>query len=93
LREPAPTLSGANFDLQIDETPVDFTGSTQNALMVNHSLPAPTLRWRQGDTVTLRVSNMTTAEDTSVHWHGILLPANMDGVPGFSFRGIPPRGS
>jgi CopA family copper-resistance protein len=93
LREPTRTLSGTNFDLQIDETPVNFTGSVQNAITVNHSLPAPTLRWRQGDTVTLRVSNMTAAEDTSIHWHGILLPANMDGVPGLSFHGIPPGDS
>jgi CopA family copper-resistance protein len=93
LREPTQTLTGTNFDLQIDETPVNLTGATRNALTVNHSLPAPILRWRQGDTVTLRVSNMTTAEDTSVHWHGILLPANMDGVPGLSFHGIPPGDS
>ncbi len=92
-REPVQTLSGTNFDLRIDETPVNFTGATRDALTVNHSLPAPILRWRQGDTVTLRVSNMTTAEDTSIHWHGIVLPANMDGVPGLSFKGIPPGGS
>jgi CopA family copper-resistance protein len=92
-REPTQTLSGTNFELQIDETPVNLTGATRNALTVNHSLPAPILRWRQGDTVTLRVSNMTGAEDTSIHWHGILLPANMDGVPGLSFHGIPPGDS
>jgi CopA family copper-resistance protein len=86
-------LSGTNFDLRIDETPVNFTGAPRRALTVNHSLPAPTLRWRQGDTVTLRVSNMTSSEETSIHWHGILLPANMDGVPGLSFHGIPPGGS
>jgi CopA family copper-resistance protein len=93
VRVPTPTLSGADFDLQIDETPVNFTGTTRNALTVNHSLPAPILRWRQGDAVTLRASNMTAAEDTSIHWHGIVLPANMDGVPGLSFHGIPPGGS
>jgi CopA family copper-resistance protein len=53
-------------------------------------LPAPTLRWRQGDTVTLRVSNAIARADTGIHWHGILLPANMDGVPGLSFSGIRP---
>ena len=57
---------------------------------MNGSLPAPTLRWRQGDTVKLRVSNDLFEEDTSIHWHGILLPANMDGVPGLSFHGIRP---
>ncbi|WP_404854607.1 multicopper oxidase domain-containing protein, partial [Escherichia coli] len=49
----------------------------------------PTLRWREGDNVTLRVRNRL-AEDTSIHWHGIILPANMDGVPGLSFEGIAP---
>ena len=48
---------------------------------MNGSVPAPTLRWKEGDTVTLRVAN-TLDEDASIHWHGILLPANMDGVPG-----------
>jgi CopA family copper-resistance protein len=91
--QPTSMLSGTNFDLKIDETAVNFTGMRRNALTVNHSLPAPTLRWRQGDTVTVRVSNMTSAEDTSIHWHGILLPANMDGVPGLSFHGIPPGDS
>ena len=67
----------------------DFTGSPRVAITVNGSLPAPTLRWREGDTVTLRVAN-TLAEDASIHWHGILLPANMDGVPGLSFHGIRP---
>jgi CopA family copper-resistance protein len=59
------------------------------ATLVNGSLPAPTLRWRQGDAVTIRVRN-ELAEPTSIHWHGILLPANMDGVPGLSFHGIMP---
>ena len=56
---------------------------------MNGSVPAPTLRWREGDTVTLRVAN-TLDEDASIHWHGIILPANMDGVPGLSFHGIRP---
>ena len=68
---------------------MDFTGSPHVAVTVNGSVPAPTLRWREGDTVTLRVTN-TLREDTSIHWHGILLPANMDGVPGLSFNGIRP---
>jgi CopA family copper-resistance protein len=91
-REPVSILSGTNFDLRIDETLVNFTGASRKAVTVNHSLPAPTLRWKQGDTVTLRVSNMT-GEDTSIHWHGILVPANMDGVPGMSFHGIKPGDS
>src|SRR5688572_22224641 len=91
-RAPTAVLAGTDFALSIDETAVNFTGSPRSALTVNHSLPAPTLRWRQGDTVTLKVSN-GTAEESSLHWHGILLPANMDGVPGLSFHGIPPGGN
>jgi CopA family copper-resistance protein len=83
------TLSGAEFDLRIGETPVNFTGRPGIGLTVNGSVPAPMLRWKEGDTVTLRVAN-TLHEDASIHWHGILLPANMDGVPGLSFHGIRP---
>ena len=83
------SLSGDRFELVIGETTVNYTGRPARARTVNGSLPAPTLYWRQGDTVELRVRN-TLAEDTSIHWHGILLPANMDGVPGFSFHGIAP---
>ncbi|HLG58749.1 MAG TPA: copper resistance system multicopper oxidase [Vicinamibacterales bacterium] len=83
------TLSGTDFDLRIGETPMNFTGNPRVAITVNSSVPAPTLRWREGDTVTMRVAN-TLDEDASIHWHGILLPANMDGVPGLSFHGIRP---
>jgi CopA family copper-resistance protein len=83
------TLAGSEFDLRIGETPMNITGSPRVALTVNGSVPAPTLRWREGDTVTLRVAN-SSDEDASIHWHGILLPANMDGVPGLSFHGIRP---
>jgi CopA family copper-resistance protein len=89
-RKPTTELSGTNFDLRIGETRVDFTGRERTAYTVNGSLPAPTLRWREGDTVTLRVANDLRTEDASIHWHGILLPANMDGVPGLSFHGIRP---
>jgi CopA family copper-resistance protein len=84
-------LSGSDFELFIDETPVNFTGSPRTAMTINGSLPGPLLRWREGDTVTLRVRNRLSAS-TSIHWHGILLPANMDGVPGLSFHGIEPGG-
>ncbi len=83
------TLAGTDFDLQIGEALMDFTGSPKRAFTVNGTLPAPTLRWREGDTVTLRVAN-TLREDTSIHWHGVVLPADMDGVPGLSFHGIHP---
>ena len=60
-------------------------------MAINGSLPGPILRWREGDTVTLRVRNRLK-QDTSIHWHGIILPADMDGVPGLSFHGIAPDG-
>ncbi|ANI55592.1 copper resistance system multicopper oxidase [Pseudomonas sp. DR 5-09] len=84
-------LSGTDFELFIGETPVNFTGQPRTALTINGSLPGPVLRWREGDTVTLRVRNRLK-DSTSIHWHGILLPANMDGVPGLSFKGIEPGG-
>ncbi len=82
-------LVGSDFELSIGETPMNFTGKSRVAVTVNDSLPAPILRWREGDTVTLRVANRLR-EEASIHWHGILLPANMDGVPGLSFHGILP---
>ncbi|MFQ6593184.1 MULTISPECIES: copper resistance system multicopper oxidase [Pseudomonas] len=84
-------LAGTQFDLFIDQSPVNLTGRDRTALTINGSLPGPLLRWREGDTVTLRVKNRL-AEPTSIHWHGILLPSNMDGVPGLSFQGIEPGG-
>ena len=83
-------LTGTEFDLRIGEIPINITGAPRTAFAVNGTVPAPTLRWNEGDTVTLRVAN-TLDEDASIHWHGILLPANMDGVPGLSFHGIRPR--
>lgn len=85
----AQILTGTEFNLEIGESPVNFTGSPRMATTVNGSLPAPTLRWREGDTVTIRVKNRLK-EATSIHWHGIILPFEMDGVPGISFTGIPP---
>ncbi len=82
-------LSGTDFKLEIAQTPANLTGAPRMATTVNGTLPAPTLRWREGDTVTLRVTNRLK-EDTSIHWHGILLPTGMDGVPGLSFPGIRP---
>ena len=85
----APVLTGTEFNLEVGQSPVNFTGNPRMAFTINGSVPAPTLRWREGDTVTIRVKN-TLKEDTSIHWHGIILPYQMDGVPGISFPGIPP---
>ena len=85
----APELRGPVFDLTLAETRVDFDGRTGIATTVNGSLPAPTLRMREGETVTIRVTNRLR-ETASIHWHGIILPFQMDGVPGVSFAGIAP---
>jgi len=88
---PAPPaeLTGPDFHLTVDELPVNYTGATRRAVAVNGQVPAPLLRMRQGDTVTIRVTN-NLRERTSIHWHGFILPADMDGVPGLSFDGIAP---
>jgi CopA family copper-resistance protein len=82
-------LSGTDFNLEVGALPVNLTGRPGIATAVNGRLPAPLLRWREGDTITLRVSNRLSAP-TSIHWHGMIVPADMDGVPGLSFDGIAP---
>ena len=82
-------LEGKSFDLDIGYQAVNFTGKTHIATTVNGALPGPVLRWREGDSIRIRVKN-NLAEDSSIHWHGMILPADMDGVPGISFDGIKP---
>jgi CopA family copper-resistance protein len=84
-----PVLSGTEFDLTIAHTHVNITGSDKTATTINGTVPGPTLHWREGDTVTLRVKNLLP-EETSLHWHGIILPYQMDGAPQISFKGIAP---
>ena len=86
---PPAVLHGDRIDLTIGPTPVNYTGRARTATAVNGSVPGPTLRLREGDTVTLNVTNRL-GEPTSIHWHGLLLPNPMDGVPGLTFRGIMP---
>ncbi len=85
------TLSGNRFDLSIGYQRVNFTGKDRLATAVNGSVPAPILRWKEGDRVVLNVTN-NLSEDSSIHWHGIILPSAMDGVPHVSdgFSGIKP---
>jgi CopA family copper-resistance protein len=82
-------LIGTEFHLEIGPAPVNYTGAQRVATAVNGQVPAPTLYWREGDTITLHVANRLPVP-SSIHWHGILLPADMDGVPGVSFGGIEP---
>lgn len=82
-------LTGTTFNLDIARTPFRVEGRRDSAVTVNGTVPAPLLRWREGDEVTLNVTNHLDV-DSSIHWHGILLPFQMDGVPGVSFPGIRP---
>ncbi|MET0497076.1 MAG: copper resistance system multicopper oxidase [Steroidobacteraceae bacterium] len=85
----ANSLTGPEFRLEIGELRVNFTGVPRIATVVNGQLPAPLLRFREGEEVAIHVTNRL-AERTSIHWHGLIVPADMDGVPGISFHGIEP---
>ncbi|MBD3609261.1 MAG: copper resistance system multicopper oxidase [Gammaproteobacteria bacterium] len=82
-------LSGRTIDLNIGYQKVNITGTERTATTINGSMPAPVLRLKEGQRVTLNVAN-GLSDDTSIHWHGLILPENMDGVPGISFDGIKP---
>ena len=77
------------YDLTIAETRQRIDGRSARAVTINGTVPGPVLRFREGETAVLRVHNRLR-EDTSIHWHGIILPTGMDGVPGLSFPGIRP---
>ncbi len=82
-------LRGNQFDLHIGYQKVNITGKPTLATTVNGGLPGPTLRWKEGEEVTIRVTNHLDVP-SSIHWHGIILPSTMDGSPGFDFAGIKP---
>ncbi|WP_230874583.1 copper resistance system multicopper oxidase [Methylomonas sp. LL1] len=85
-----PSFASADtYHLDISEQSVQLIGKAQQAVVANRGLPAPTLYWREGEQVNLQVTNHLQ-EQTSIHWHGIVLPYQMDGVPGISFDGIAP---
>ena len=83
------TLSGDVIDLAISEQLFRLDGRAGMAMTINGTIPGPIIRLREGQQATLRVTNRLE-ESTSIHWHGLLLPPNMDGVPGVSFAGIEP---
>jgi FtsP/CotA-like multicopper oxidase with cupredoxin domain len=83
-----PVFAG-EYNLVIARTPINITGRPATAITINGQLPGPTLHWREGERIVIHVTNRLK-ESTSLHWHGLLLPADMDGVPGISFPGIAP---
>ncbi|MEO8479824.1 MAG: copper resistance system multicopper oxidase [Gemmatimonadota bacterium] len=88
LTQPLSDRNGA-VDLTIGKQALDIGGRRASTVAINGTIPGPLLRFREGETVTLNVHN-ALAEDTSIHWHGIILPNEMDGVPGVTFDGIAP---
>lgn len=87
LEQQPVKMRGKVFNLTIGYQVVNFTGKERLATTVSGSLPGPTLYWQEGEEVTIHVTN-TLPVSSSIHWHGIILPAGMDGVPGLSFDGI-----
>jgi len=84
-----PTVSGEQIALTIGHSSLKVDGRPGHALAINGTVPGPLIRLKEGQTARLSVTN-TLHEDTSIHWHGLLLPFQMDGVPGLSFPGIRP---
>ena len=89
MRRSLVTARGESIDLHIAETRVAIAGGRATATTINGGVPGPELRLREGQDVLLRVHNGLDV-DTSIHWHGLLVPPEMDGVPGVSFPGIRP---
>jgi len=83
------TLKGKEFFLEIGYTKVNLSGDDAVATTVNGQIAGPTLVWQEGDTITLHVTNKLK-KSSSIHWHGIILPYQMDGVPGITYDGIDP---
>lgn len=89
LATPLPMVSGTDIALTIGHAAFEVDGRMSHAVTVNGTVPGPLIRLKQGQNVRLAVTN-TLSEDSSIHWHGLLLPFQMDGVPGLSFPGIRP---
>ncbi len=90
LARPLPTVSGSDISLAIGQVSVEVDGKVSRAIGINGTVPGPLIRLKEGQRVRLRVQN-TLDEESSIHWHGLLVPFEMDGVPGVSFPGIMPR--
>lgn len=90
LTAPLPTVSGTDIALTVAHQMLTIDGRPSHAIGINGTVPAPLIRLRQGQNVRLAVTS-DLDEETSIHWHGLLVPFQMDGVPGISFPGIPAR--
>lgn len=90
LTAPLPMVSGEDITLKIARQTMMIDGRASKAIGINGTVPAPLIRLREGQNVRLHVVN-DLDEDSSIHWHGLLVPTQFDGVPGLSFPGIKPR--
>ncbi|MBD8549852.1 MULTISPECIES: copper resistance system multicopper oxidase [unclassified Sphingomonas] len=90
IATPLPVLSGTDIALTVAHLTRTIDGTRSHAIGINGTSPAPLIRLKQGQQVRLSVTN-SLDEETSIHWHGLLVPFQMDGVPGISFPGIPAR--
>ena len=88
IAKPVPELSGDTISLRIAQEMVSVDGRQAHVIAMNGTVPAPLLRLREGQAVRITIDNALD-EETSLHWHGLLVPFQMDGVPGLSFPGIP----
>src|SRR5262249_55730267 len=86
----ASAVAGERIDLSIGHAPLTIGGKSGHALGINGTVPGPLVGLKQGQTARLAVTNRLADEMTSIHWHGVLAPFQMDGVPGVSFPGIKP---
>jgi CopA family copper-resistance protein len=91
IARPLPTVTGTDIALRIAHQMMMIDGRESHAIGINGTVPAPLIRLRQGQTVRLSVTNDLHDEDSSIHWHGLLVPFQFDGVPGISFPGIKPK--
>ncbi|HEX7374080.1 MAG TPA: multicopper oxidase domain-containing protein, partial [Steroidobacteraceae bacterium] len=90
IAKPLPSLNGADIALTIARQKLTVEGRASKAVGINGFVPGPIIRLREGQNVRLRVTN-DLDEDSSIHWHGLLVPPQFDGVPGISFPGIRPH--
>ena len=90
IAKPLQTVSGDDITLKVAHQMMMIDGRQSHAIGINGTVPAPLIRLREGQNVRLHVVNELD-EETSIHWHGLLVPFQMDGVPGINFPGIPAR--
>ena len=83
----APAAQAGTYNLEIARGTIDVAQDNRDAMTINGTVPGPVLRFKEGEELTINVANRMDV-DTSIHWHGLILPYQQDGVPGISFPGI-----